>query len=83
MRGRTAPGASVEVKVTAIAPIAGLFGVAQDVLSERVQADGAGNFSFSFSPRLPLPGTRYELTMNSRSGDLTTESRLVLFQKQK
>ena len=83
VRGRTAPGASVEVKVTAIAPIAGLFGVAQDVLSERVQADGAGNFSFSFSPRLPLPGTRYELTMNSRSGDLTTESRLVLFQKQK
>ncbi|MBC7610904.1 MAG: hypothetical protein H7228_15260 [Polaromonas sp.] len=82
VRGRTAPGASVEVKVTAIAPLAGLFGVTQDVLSERVQADGSGNFGFSFSPRLPLPGTRYEITMNSRSGDLTTESRLVLFQKQ-
>ena len=82
VRGRTAPGALVEVKVNAIAPLAGLFGVTQDVLSERVQADGSGNFGFSFSPRLPLPGTRYEITMNARSGDLTTESRLVLFQKQ-
>ena len=82
VRGRTAPGAAVEVKVSAVAPLAGLFGVTQDVLSERVQADGAGNFAFSFSPRLPLPGTRYEITMNSRSGDLAAESRLVLFQKQ-
>ena len=82
VRGRTTPGASVEIKVNAIAPIAGLFGVNQEVLSERVQADAGGNFGFSFSPRLPLPGTRYEITLNSRSGDLTTESRLVLFQKQ-
>ena len=82
VRGRTAPGAAVEVKVSAVAPLAGLFGVTQDVLSERVQADGAGNFAFSFSPRLPLPGTRYEITLNSRSGDLAAESRLVLFQKQ-
>ena len=66
----------------AIAPIAGLFGVAQDVLSERVQADGAGNFSFSFSPRLPLPGTRYEIAMTARKAELATESRLELFQKQ-
>ena len=82
VRGRTAPGAAVEVKVSAVAPLAGLFGVTQDVLSERVQADGAGNFAFSFSPRLPLPGTRYEITLHSRSGDLAAESRLVLFQKQ-
>lgn len=82
VRGRTAPGAMVEVKVYAIAPIAGFFGVAQDVLSERVQADGGGNFSFSFSPRLPLPGTRYEVAMTAHKADLTTESKLVLFQKQ-
>lgn len=82
VRAKTAPGAMVDVKVHAIAPIAGLFGVAQDVLSERVQADGAGNFSFSFSPRLPLPGTRYEITMTAHKAELTTESRLVLFQKQ-
>lgn len=82
VRGKTVPGAMVDVKVNAIAPIAGLFGVAQDVLTERVQADGAGNFSFSFSPRLPLPGTRYEIAMTARKAELATESRLVLFQKQ-
>ena len=83
VRGRTAPGASVDVKVIAVAPIAGLFGVTQDVLAERIQADANGNFSFDFSPKLPLPGARYEVTMIARKADLNTESRLVLFQKQK
>jgi len=82
VQGRTAPGAVVDIKVQAIAPIAGLFGVNQDVLTQRVQADGNGNFSFSFAPQLPLPGTRYEVTMVAHKADLTTESRLVLFQKQ-
>ena len=83
VRGRTAPGAVVDIKVHAVAPIAGLFGVNQDVLTQRVQADGNGNFSFSFAPQLPLPGTRYEVTMVSNKADLSTESRLVLFQKQR
>lgn len=82
VRGRTAPGAVVEVKVQAIAPIAGFFGVTQEVFSERLQADGAGNFSFTFSPRLPLPGARYEIDMVSTKDQLRSESRLVLFQKQ-
>lgn len=82
VRGRTAPGAMVDVKVQAIAPIAGFFGVTQEVLNERVQADGAGNFSFTFSPKLPLPGARYEIDMVSTKAQLKTESRLVLFQKQ-
>lgn len=82
VRGRTAPGAVVEVKVQAIAPIAGFFGVTQEVLNERVQADNAGNFSFTFSPKLPLPGARYEIDMVSTKAQLKTESRLVLFQKQ-
>ena len=82
VRGRTAPGALVEVRVQAIAPIAGFFGVTQEVLSERVQADAAGNFSFTFSPRLPLPGARYEIDMVSTKAPLKSESRLVLFQKQ-
>ena len=83
VRGRTAPGATVDVKVIAVAPIAGLFGVTQDVLSQRIQADASGNFSFDFSPKLPLPGARYEVTMTAHKADLNTESRLVLFQKQK
>ena len=82
VRGHTAPGALVEVRVQAIAPIAGFFGVTQEVLSERVQADAAGNFSFTFSPRLPLPGARYEIDMVSTKAPLKSESRLVLFQKQ-
>ena len=82
VRGRTAPGAVVDIQVHAVAPLAGLFGVSQDVLTQKVQADANGNFSFSFSPQLPLPGTRYELTMISHKADLSTESRLVLFQKQ-
>ncbi|WP_296908212.1 hypothetical protein [Polaromonas sp.] len=82
VRGRTAPGAVVDIKVNAVAPIAGLFGVTQDVLTQKVQADANGDFSFSIAPQLPLPGTRYEVTMVSRKDNLTAESRLVLFQKQ-
>lgn len=81
VRGRTAPGAVVDIKVNAVAPIAGLFGVTQDVLTQKVQADANGDFSFSIAPQLPLPGTRYEVTMVSHKDNLTAESRLVLFQK--
>ncbi len=57
VQGRTAPGAFVDIKVNAIASVV--------VSTQRVQADGNGNFPFSFTPQLPLPGTRYEATMVS------------------
>jgi hypothetical protein len=82
IQGRTAPGAFVDVKVQAIASVVGLFGVNQEVTSQRVQADSNGNFSFSFTPQLPLPGTRYEVTMVSHRGDIRAESTLILFQRQ-
>jgi hypothetical protein len=83
VRGRTAPGAMVDVKVDAVGTLAGLFGMNQDLLTQRIQADGNGNFSFSFSPQFPLPGTRYEILMTAgKDGMLATETRLVLFQKQ-
>jgi hypothetical protein len=83
VRGRTAPGAVVDVKVSAVGTLAGLFGMNQDLLTQRVQADGNGNFSFSFSPQFPLPGTRYEVSMTAgKNGMVATETRLVLFQKQ-
>lgn len=83
VRGRTAPGAMVDVKVGAVGTLAGLFGMNQDLLSQRVQADGNGNFSFSFAPQFPLPGTRYEVTMTAgKDGMTATETKLVLFQKQ-
>ncbi|MGQ2978670.1 MAG: Ig-like domain-containing protein [Polaromonas sp.] len=83
VRGRTAPGALVDVKVSAVGTLAGLFGMNQDLLTQRVQADGNGNFSFSFTPQLPLPGTRYEISMTAGKDGMTpTETKLVLFQKQ-
>jgi hypothetical protein len=83
VRGRTAPGAQVDVKVNVVSPIAGLFGLNQAPQTQRVQADANGNFSFSFAPQFPLPGTRYEIVMtSSKSGMTTAESQLVLFQKQ-
>lgn len=83
VRGRTAPGAVVDVKVSAVGTLAGLFGMNQDLLTQRVQADGNGNFSFSFTPQLPLPGTRYEVSMTAgKDGMVPTETKLVLFQKQ-
>jgi hypothetical protein len=83
VRGRTAPGAMVDVKVSAVGTLAGLFGMNQDLLTQRVQADGNGNFSFSFSPQLPLPGTRYEISLTAgKDGMTASETKLVLFQKQ-
>jgi hypothetical protein len=83
VRGRTAPGAVVDVKVSDVGTLAGLFGMNQDLLTQRVQADGNGNFSFSFSPQFPLPGTRYEVSMTAgKDGMMATETKLVLFQKQ-
>lgn len=82
VRGRTAPGAMVDVKVTAVAALVGLFGVTQDVLTQKVQADGNGDFSFNIAPQFALPGTRYEVMLVSHKANLTAETRLVLFQKQ-
>ncbi len=82
VRGRTAPGAVVDVQVTAVASLAGLFGVSQEVLMQKVQADGNGDFSFDIAPPFPLPGTRYEVTLVAHKNDQKTEAKLVLFQKQ-
>ncbi|WP_372827055.1 Ig-like domain-containing protein [Polaromonas sp.] len=82
VRGRTAPGATIDVKVSAVGALAGLFGMNQDLLTQRIQADGNGNFSFSFTPQFPLPGTRYEVSMTAgKDGMVATETKLVLFQK--
>lgn len=82
VRGRTVPGAFVDVKVGAVGTLVGLFGINQELLSQRVQADGNGNFSFTFTPQFTLPGTRYEVAMTAgKDGMAATETQLVLFQK--
>ena len=91
VRGRTAPFAMVRVRVDAVAPNGRLAnaGVAEQLLSESVQADANGEFSFTFNPRyhrdnassLPVPGTRYEVSISAQRDNQTVESRLMLFQR--
>ena len=81
VRGRTAPDAAVEVQVNAIASIAGLFGITQPVLNKSIKADANGNFDFSFQPQIPVPGSRYEITVRATKADQAKDIKLVLFQK--
>ncbi|MDQ6881486.1 MAG: hypothetical protein M3150_05255, partial [Pseudomonadota bacterium] len=98
IRGRTAPGAVLRVRVDFILPAGGLLPlggvrtnaeVAEPLLSETVQADANGDFSFTFNPRytrdnatlLPVPGTRYDVSITAQRDNQTTESRLMLFQR--
>ena len=91
IRGRTAPFATVSMRVDAVSP-AGRHtdaGVAQRLLADTVQADANGDFAFDFNPRyvrdnassLPVPGTRYELSISANRDNASSESRLMLFQR--
>ena len=78
---RTSPDAKVEVQVQAIASLAGAFGINQNVLAQTLRSDAAGSFAFSFHSQIPVPGTRYEVTVTATKGSLSREARLVLFQQ--
>ena len=81
VRGRTAPDATVDVQVQAIASVAGFFGINQQIFSQSLRSDAQGNFGFSFQSQIPVPGARYEVTITATRGDMKRESRLVLFQQ--
>ena len=81
VRGRTAPDTKIDVQVQAIAALAGIFGINQQISNQSVRSDAAGNFSFSFQPQIPIPGARYECTITASRGDQSREVRLVLFQQ--
>ena len=81
VRGRTVPDAKVDVQVQAIAAIAGIFGINQQILNQSIRSDAQGNFAFSFQPQIPVPGARFEATITASRGDQTREVRLVLFQQ--
>lgn len=81
IRGRTASDATVDVQVQGIASVAGLFGITQPILNTSVKADANGNFGFSFSPPIAVPGARYEINMHAKKADLSKDMKLVLFQK--
>ncbi len=82
VRGRTAPFASVSIKVLAVPPIVGQFGVSQQVYSQSLQADANGHFDFNFASAFPVPGTRYDVSLMASKADMTNEARLVLYQRQ-
>lgn len=82
VRGRTAPFASVNVRVDAVPPLVGQFGVAQRVFLQTLQADANGHFDFSFGSPFQMPGTRYDISMVASKADVTTEAKLVLYQRQ-
>lgn len=81
VRGHTAPLASVQVRVQAVPPVVGQFGVAQQVFAQTVQADRNGDFEFSFQSPFPVPGTRYDVSLVAHKADVTREARIVLFQR--
>ena len=81
VRGRTAPDAKVDVQVQAIAAVAGFFGINQQIFNQTLRSDAQGNFGFSFQPQIPVPGARYEVTITATRGEMTRESKLVLFQQ--
>jgi hypothetical protein len=96
IRGRTAPGAVLRVRVDFTLPPGGILslggpttGVAEPLLSETVQADANGDFSFTFHPRYtrdnatskPVPGTRYDVSIRVERENQSAESRLMLFQR--
>ncbi len=81
VRGRTAPNATVDAEVIGVASVAGMIGMSQKLYSERIIADAAGNFSFSFQPQLQVPGMRYEVDVKATQGNLSHDSKLVLFQQ--
>jgi hypothetical protein len=84
IQGRTAPYARVAVKVEAIAPVFGnRVGVAQPVTTETVQADRDGFFSLNVTPRsLPIPGTRFEVSLTATHNQQTAEQRITVYQRQ-
>ena len=79
VRGKTSPDTKVDVQVQAIAALAGVFGINQQISNQSIRSDAAGNFSFSFQNRIPVPGARYEATITASRGDQTREVKLVLF----
>ncbi|GAC1605184.1 MAG: hypothetical protein NVS3B2_11420 [Ramlibacter sp.] len=80
VRGRTAPFATVAVNVRAVPP-ATVADQPRIVFSQTLQADREGSFSFTLVPGIPIPGTRYDISMVARRDALSQESRFSLVER--
>ena len=81
VQGRTAPYAAVTITVHAVAPTGGIVNISQNLLSQTLQADAGGNFSFTFVPQIPIQGARYDIVMVASRGNASQETRLSLFER--
>lgn len=81
VQGRSAPNATVNVSVQAKTSLVGLVGFDRNILNRTIEADAQGNFSFSFNPVIPVPGTQYQVSLNATKGNQTNEEKLVLIQR--
>lgn len=83
IRGRTAPNASVYVQVQARNPFTGLFGLTPPPADQWVRADANGRFVARMPAQgLPVPGTRYDVSLRATDGTQTAEESLTLYQRQ-
>ena len=83
IRGATVPWATVRVRVDAVPPVVGqLFGVAQTLYNDTIQADRDGRFTVEVDPRTAiLPGMRYDVSVTATRGDQTADTRITLHQR--
>ena len=81
VRGRTAPGATVDVTVNMVASVAGFSGMNQQILNQSLRADPNGNFVFRVQPPISVPGVRYDINLKARTAQASRDMQLVLFQQ--
>lgn len=81
IRGKTAPGATIDAQVVGVASVVGMIGTAQRLYNERIVADANGDFSFDIAPQMPVPGMRYEIDVKATGNGQTKDTKLVLFQQ--
>jgi hypothetical protein len=81
IRGRTAPGATLDVSVDATAALFGPIGFNRNLMRQNVQADARGNFAFTFDPRGNPSGTRYEITAEGTLNGEHKRAALTLVQR--
>lgn len=81
VRGMTAPDARLDVQVQAVAAVAGMFGLTQQVYDQSMRSDASGYFAFTFQPQVAVPGTRYEININATKGDLQNQLKITLHQQ--
>ncbi|MGI0488251.1 hypothetical protein ACN4EK_22645 [Pantanalinema rosaneae CENA516] len=81
VRGRSLPNTTVDVNVEASTSLAGVVGLNRNVFNRTISTDAQGNFSFSFRPIVPVPGTRYNVSLSATNGNQRNEQSLVLIQQ--